>query len=368
MKQYALRITTILFLSLGVGLALLTLAQVWQVQAESYVPTLTYLGESGSYSVGEEYNFIVKTRHPFGFVVMPGPEYTARPGERVWSVLGNVEAPVPDHNVTRIVGSVAKDCIIDYAVIDDDEDERINYFKLDGNVIYILEQGMTTRGQFVIPYDGVLSYEILDSVGMFISVCNKKVTPTPTMTFTPTMTLTPTATLEPTFTPMPTLTSTTTLTPTVTMTGTITATPVLTLTATSTPTSTSTSIPMTPTAEPDIVTPSPSPSPTPTREPRLPACLRINFDISGHEARRGLYVVQEVGGRFLAGWEADDGWKDSGWFYDVDITFQAVWVDVLYYHGPGAEPVRMAMWNPAPDTNNGWLGRGMCHALEVGWP
>jgi len=28
-----------------------------------------------------------------------------------------------------------------------------------------------------------------------------------------------------------------------------------------------------------------------------------------------LYVVQEVGGRYLAGWEADDGWKDSGWFY-----------------------------------------------------
>ena len=360
MKQYALRITTIIFLFLGAGLALLTLVQVWQVQADGYVPALTYLGESGSYSVGEEYNFIVKTRHPFGFMVMPGPEYTARPGERVWSVLGNVEAPAPDHNVTRIVGPVGKDCVIDYATIDDDEDERVNYFKLDGNVIYIMGQGMTTRGRFVIPYDGVLSYEVLDSVGMFISVCNKKVTPTPTMT------LTPTATLEPTFTPTPTLTPTMTLTPTATITGTITATPVLTPTATSTPTSTP--IPMTPTAEPDIVTPSPSPSPTPTREPRLPSCLRINFDISGHEARRGLYVVQEVGGRFLTGWEADERWKDSGWIYDVDITFDAVYADVLYYHGPGATPVRMAMWNPAPGTTNGWLARGMCHALEVGWP
>ena len=356
MKQYALRVITIFTLCLGVGLAVLTLFQVWQVQADGDVPALAFLGEGGSYSVGEGYNFIVKTRHPFGFMFMPGPEYTAREGERVWSVLGDTEAPAPDHNVTRIVGPVQRDCVIDFATIDDDEDNRINYFKLDGNIIYTMGQGLTTRGRFVIPVDGVLSYEALDSIGMFINVCDTKVTPTPTMT------LTPTATLEPTFTPTPTLTPTIPITPTATVTGTITATPVFTPTATSTP------LPVTPTAEPDIATPTPSPSPMPTQEPRLPACLRINFDVSGQEARRGLYVVQEVGGRFLVGWEADDGWKDSGWFYDVDITFPAVWVEVLYYHGPGANPVRMAMWNPAPDTNNGWLGRGMCHALEVGWP
>lgn len=356
MKQYALRVITIFTLCLGVGLAVLTLVQVWRVQADGSVPALAFLGEGGSYSVGEGYNFIVKARHPFRFVFMPGPEYTAREGERVWSVLGDVEAPAPDHQVTRIVGPVQKDCVIDFATIDDDEDNRVNFFKLDGNIIYTMGQGMTTRGRFVIPHDGVLSYEAMDSVGVFVNVCETKVTPTPTMT------LTPTATLEPTFTPTPTLTPTIPITPTATITGTVTATPVFTPTVTSTP------IPVTPTAQPDIATPTPSPSPTPTREPRLPACLRINFDVSGHEARRGLYVVQEVGGRYLVGWEADDGWKDSGWFYDIDITFQAVWVEVLYYHGPGAEPVRLAMWNPAPDTDNGWLGRGMCHALEVGWP
>ena len=356
MKQYALRVITIFTLCLGVGLAVLTFMQIWQVQADGDVPALAFLGEGGSYSVGEGYNFIVKTRHPFGFMFMPGPEYTARDGERVWSVLGNTEAPAPDHAVTRIVGPVQKDCVIDFATIDDDEDNRVNYFKLDGSILYTMGQGMTTRGRFVIPHDGVLSYEVMDSVGMFISVCDKKVTATPTLT------LTPTATLEPTFTPTPTLTPTLPITPTATITGTITATPVFTPTATSTP------VPVTPTAEPDIATPTPSPSPTATREPRLPSCLRINFDVSGQEARRGLYIVQEVGGRFLVGWEADDGWKDSGWFYDVDITFPAVYVEVLYYHGPGAEPVRLAMWNPAPDTDAGWLGRGMCHALEVGWP
>ena len=356
MKQYALRITTMLFLCLGVGLAFLALIQAWQVQADSGVPTLTYLGEGGSYSLCEGYNFIVKTRHPFGFMVMPGPEYTASDGERVWSVYGDTEAPAPDHNVTRIIEPVERDCIVKFATIDDDEDERVNYFKLDDNVIYIMGQGMTTRGQFTIPYDGVLSYEANDSIGMFISVCSEKVTPTPTMT------LTPTATLEPTFTPTPTLVPTMVLTPTATITGTITATPVLTLTATSSP------IPMTPTADPDIVTATPLPSPTPMPESRLPACLRINFEVSGQVARRGVYIVQDVGGRVLAGWEADDGWRDSGWIYDIDITFDAVWVEVLYYHGPGVEPVRMVIWNHAPDINYGWLGRGMCHALEVGWP
>ena len=358
MKQYALRVVTIFTLCLGVGLAVLTLVQVWQVQADGDVPALAFLGEGGTYSVGEGYNFIVKTRHPFSFMFMPGPEYTAQPGERVWSVLGNTEAPAPDHAVTRIVGPVQRDCVVDFATIDDDEDDRINYFKLDGAIIYTMGQGLTTRGRFVIPVDGVRSYEAADSIGMFINTCSKKITPTPTMT------LTPTATLEPTFTPTPTLTPTLPITPTATITGTITATPVVTPTATAT----STPLPPTPTAEPDIATPTPEPSPTPTREPRLPACLRINFDVSGQEARRGLYVVQEVGGRFLAGWEADNGWKDSGWFYDIDITFPAVYVDVLYYHGPGATPVRLAMWNPAPDTDNGWLGRGTCHALEVGWP
>lgn len=356
MKQYAVRVVTIFTLCLGVGLAVLTLIQIMQVQADGDVPALAFLGEGGTYSVGEGYNFIVKTRHPFSFMFMPGPEYTAREGERVWSVLGDTEAPAPDHQVTRIVGPVEKDCVIDFATIDDDEDDRINYFKLNDSILYTMGQGMTTRGRFIIPSDGMLSYEAQDSVGMFISVCDKKITPTPTMT------LTPTATLEPTFTPTPTMTPTMTLTPTATITGTITATPIITPTATSTP------VPVTPTAEPDIATPTPSPSPTATSEPRLPSCVRINFDVSGQEARRGLYIVQEVGGRFLAGWEADDGWKDSGWFYDIDITFPAVYVEVLYYHGPGADPVRLAMWNPAPDTDSGWLGRGMCHALEVGWP
>lgn len=354
MKQRVVRVITLITTALAVGLAVLTLMTVWQVQAADDVPALSFLGEGGTFSVGEGYNFIVKARHPFHFMTMPGPEYTAREGERVWSVLGDFDAPPPDYQRTVTVGPVEKGCVIDFATIDDDEDDRINYFLLDGAVIYTMGQGLHSRGRFFVPQDGMLAYEANDSIGMFLSVCEKKVT------LTPTITLTPTETPTPTLSPTPTLTPTMTLTPTATLTGT--------LTATATITPTNTPMPSTPTAEPDIATPTPSPSPTPTKEPRLPACLRINFDVSGQEAKRGLYIAQEIGGHFLAGWEADDGWKDSGWFYDIDITFPAVYVEVLYYHGPGVEPVRLRMLNPAPDVDAGWVARGMCHALEVGWP
>ena len=51
MKQYAVRVVTIVTMVLGVGLAVLTLMQVWQVQADGDVPALSFLGEGGSFSV-----------------------------------------------------------------------------------------------------------------------------------------------------------------------------------------------------------------------------------------------------------------------------------------------------------------------------
>jgi hypothetical protein len=43
-------------------------------------------------------------------------------------------------------------------------------------------------------------------------------------------------------------------------------------------------------------------------------------------------------------------------------------VRVLYQADSGAGPVEMAIENPAPGTAYGWVARGMCHAVEVGWP
>lgn len=327
MNQQKTRLTTLVLIGLGLILSGLTFQQAWRVQANGGLPVVSYLGESGSFNVGEGYNFIVKAKKPFVFTSAAGPSYRAKNGERVWSVLGGAGAPRAVDKGTYTIGPVEAGCVVYYASIDDDVDDRVNYFLLDGTVIHTMGQGMTVRGRFIVPQSGTLSYQVNDSIGLFLRSCEAMNTPPPQATQTP----------VPTNTPM--------------------ATPTLAVA----------------TAEPDIatatpaVTNTPEPTPTPEQKPRLPSCTRINFDISGHKAKEGLYVVQEVGGRHLVSWEAREGWQDSGWFYDLDITFSAVYVQVLYYQGPDAEPVYMKIINPAPDSEHGWLARGQCHALEVAW-
>lgn len=133
------------------------------------------------------------------------------------------------------------------------------------------------------------------------------------------------------------------------------------LAVTSTPTPIPTSVPQ-PTDVP-VSTTTPEPPPIPGR-----ACLRINFEISGDVAEAGTYEVVEVNGHSLTSWEAKAGWQDSGWIHDLDISYEAVYVNVLYHPADGSDPITMAIYNPAPGTEYGWVARGMCHALEVGWP
>lgn len=113
------------------------------------------------------------------------------------------------------------------------------------------------------------------------------------------------------------------------------------------------------------VVPAATPEPPPTAGL---ACLRINFEVSGDVASAGTYEVVEASGRPLASWDAQAGWQDSGWIRDIEISFEAVYVKVLYHPGGGATPIEMTIVNPAPGTEFGWVARGMCHALEVGWP
>lgn len=100
---------------------------------------------------------------------------------------------------------------------------------------------------------------------------------------------------------------------------------------------------------------------------RKPACLRINFEVGPDSARRGTFVVRETGGKVLATWWAEEGWMDSGWVEDIDISAPAVYVQVIFVKGDGTE-IEMQILNPAPGTPYGWLARGQCHALEVAWP
>jgi hypothetical protein len=355
MKRIAVLLVFLLFLAIWTQ-------SLRQAGAAEMLPAVRYLGQGGAYTIGPDEDFIVKRLGPFRFDFEPGPTYSAQAAERVWAFSGASDAPPADYHNWHDFGYVQAGCVIEYVGIDDDEDGLVNSFYLDGEIVHTIEEGMVFSGRFTIPAPGVLQLYAADSVGIWANVCEEQVDITPTATATSTATPTATATATATETPTVTPTDEPTLTPTATVTTTVTVTPTPTATVSPTPSLTPTA-----TATQDI-----TPTATPTRdistpEPPQKACLRINFEIGGHVARTGLYVVQEIGGRVLASWYADEGWEDSGWIY-VDISHPSVYVQVLYYPGPDTEPVVMEMLNPAPDTPYGWLTRGMCHALEVAWP
>ncbi|MEM8862500.1 MAG: hypothetical protein AAGD96_29655, partial [Chloroflexota bacterium] len=90
--------------------------------------------------------------------------------------------------------------------------------------------------------------------------------------------------------------------------------------------------------------PPPAFTPTPGR-----ACTRFNFDIGrNHETgsiEAGLYVMQESNGRIVTTWQAQKGWKDSGWQQGFNISADAVHVIVLFYPDSGGWPIEMEILN-----------------------
>ncbi len=348
------------------------------------LPQVTFLGEGiATFNINPDHIFVIKYRRN-DYKELPGPTYVAKAGERVWDFSDTHAAGVPHYKELVTFGLVEAGCLTEFVQIDDDPDDRINHFYVNGVEVHTVAQGMVTYGSFVAPEDGELTFMANDSVGLAITTCGRQVTPTPTatatITETPTTTPTasPTITVTMTMTPTVTATATSTATPTGTLTATPTGTQTATPTATSTITPTLTSTPTTtPTATPgggDLETPTATPTGTgtATRPPanniRLDSCLRINFEIGPDSARRGTYVVQETGGRVLATWWADEGWMDSDWIEDIDISHPSVHVQVFFIKGDGSPPVEMTILNPAPGTGYGWLTRGRCHALEVAWP
>jgi hypothetical protein len=310
------------------------------------LPDVVFLGKGpGTFTTPLD-NFIIKVV-PFDFDWEPGPTFEAKDGQRVWGVRGANEKPPKLWHEEVNLGAAEAGCIAKYVGIDDDVDDRINYFLLDGEIIETVTEGMVFSGSFVIPRDGDLVFVANDSVAGWFDRCSEQVEPTPTPTATATSTPEPTSTATPG--PSPTVSST--------------PEPTDTATPGPSPTATSTAIPPTATEKPTL-----EPTATATKRPREHSCVRINFEVSGDEARRGLYVVQEIGGRVLASWYAEEGWMDSGWFKEIDIPYENVYVQVLYYSGPGADPVVLEIVNHAPDSPHGWMSWGMCHALEVAWP
>ncbi len=348
------RIAATIFIFLVMAVWVQSMRQVNNTADSDQLPGIEFLGEGpGEYTVGATQNFIVK-RLPYRFDFESGPSYTGVGEERVWSISGLNNSPPALWDEEIDLGQKPAGCVIEYIGIDDDIDGRINTFEVNGEVVETVTQGLVFSGNFVLPESGDLKFIARDSVGGWISDCVDIITPTDEPTETPTNTPSPTSTS----TPDPSVTPTETPTQGPSPTPTDGPSP--------TPTATPTGIVMTPTAT--EAPPTPEATSTPTRRPRESTCLRINFDVGGQSARRGLYVVKETGGRLLAEWYAEDGWTDSGWIRDIDISFENVYVQVFYYSGPGADPIEMKILNPAPGTPYGWLSWGVCHAIEVAWP
>jgi len=329
--------------------------------AQDSLPQVDYLGEGPNTFTSSLDNFIVKTI-PFNFVFQSGPEYTAADGERVWAVRGASGAPPAIWDQKVDMGTVLAGCVVDYVGIDDDLDGRRNRFYVNDVEVELIDEGMTFSGSFTVPEDGELYLLAEDSIAGWRTPCEMNETATPTATGSP----------EPTETSTP----GTTTTPGPSPTASNTPPPGATLTATPSPSPSNTPPPnATMTPEPSATPtgtaespPTPIASPTTEKKQREDACTRINFEISGEAAVRGLYIVQETGGKELASWYALDGWQDSGWFKGIDISHENVFVKVLFYRGPDTEPVELLILNPAPGTPYGWMSWGVCHALEVGWP
>lgn len=103
------------------------------------------------------------------------------------------------------------------------------------------------------------------------------------------------------------------------------------------------------------------------------ACGRINF-LSGRDSRTGsrtagTYVISEFNGRGgLASWKAQAGDIDSGWIYDINISFPSVHVVVSFYPADGSPPFLMRIVNPVSSDGYGWLASGVCNAIEIEYP
>ena len=366
-RSLAARLLLLVVLILTVGGFLRSLALMQTPSPLDHPPGIVYLGEGAAeYNSEPGQTFIIK-RPPFRFDTAAGGVYNAKPGERVWLATGVDAAPPAQYKDTRIIGAVDAGCEIVFTILDDDEDDRRNRFLIDGVEVYQTTEGMVSQGSFLAPVAGVLSFEALDSVGAYIHECDSVKTLTPSPSPSPSPTETSTQTPTPTITPTLTMTATATLTetaaaPTETPTGTAQATATTTLTPTPSTTPTATLIPL-----PEPETPTPSPTP---KQPRYPGCFIINFDVAGQTARRGWYWVEEEGGKVLALVMLEEGWQGSDWqnWFQADLAFPGVYVRVYYSPTLTGDRLLLRILNPAPGREEGWLARGVCHAIEVGWP
>lgn len=232
------------------------------------LPQLEYLGnDTALYTLPDGFDyFIVKRNSPFSFDVLPGPTYDNAAGRRLWACQdGSCQLPAVYHDAVDL-GHFDAGATVSLAIIDDDIDDRVNYWAVDDpSAPYQTQeqQGMVVYTSLTVPAAGNWYYYASDSIGLYVT-CAQPPTPQPTPTQT-TEPPGPEGTPTPTEIP-PTVPPTATLAPPATPTI---EPPTPTVTATASPTAT---VPITPTLippvtlEPPTATPD-NPPPTPTVPP-----------------------------------------------------------------------------------------------------
>jgi len=253
------------------------------------LPTIEWLGEGpDTYTLGDDFDTFIVKRLPFSLVLDAGTidasgetVYQAAADERVWRCSGDCQLPAVYHAAYSF-GELAPGTRVNIVVIDDDNDERLNWWAVDDPLdptLVVEEQAMVEYLTFDIPSAGEWFYYANDSIGI-AATCMEPSPPTATPTATATATATPVNTATPTVTATATPINTVTPTPTPTATATATATATPVNTATPTPTATTTVVveppeTLTPTPTATITnTPTPPVKPTigitPTVTPRVP--------------------------------------------------------------------------------------------------
>lgn len=256
------------------------------------LPAVQFLGEGpGAYAAPAGYSqLIVKQFSPFRFELLSAQTYTstrrAAPPERVWACEGNCVLPAVYHDVVGF-GYQPAGARFDVVVIDDDEDNRLNYWAVDDPAVpvaWLSAQGLTQSATYTTPIAGNWYLYAADSIGLVQPCVNPPDAtpvgtppdapqpPTGSPTASATATLVDSSTLTPTSTPSPVETATEAATPppdeTIVddpFTATPTNTPGAVLTLTPTPSATDSPAEQpTPTATPVVVTPPPTATQAPT--------------------------------------------------------------------------------------------------------
>jgi len=246
------------------------------------LPTIEWLGEgAGTHLLGDGYDTFIVKRRPFHFATESGTvntegqmTYQAAAGERVWRCAGDCNLPAEYHAAFDL-GPLEAGTRIQLVVIDDDIDERRNWWAVDDPMtpyLIVEDQAFVEYLTFDVPTAGNWYYYAQDSIGIAGTCVGPAPTATPTLTPLPTATNTPLPSSTPTNTPTNTPTSTATATATPTATPTASATPTATATPSATPTATTVLPSPTATA---TATPSNTPTTVPTHTPTATATLVV---------------------------------------------------------------------------------------------